>query len=32
MTADMAKKVDLKKTPYHNLSEYMKYRNIQNVK
>ena len=32
MTKDMAKMVDLKNPPYHNLSEYMKYRNIQNVK
>ena len=32
MTEKKKKKVDLKKTPYHNLSEYMKYRNIKNVK
>ena len=32
MTEDTAKMVDLKNPQYHNLSEYMKYRNIQNVK
>ncbi|MBP7796695.1 MAG: hypothetical protein KA059_07985 [Elusimicrobiales bacterium] len=31
MTIEMAKSVELKKPPYTNLKEYLKYRNIKNV-